>query len=278
MVKAGPVDTLPVAIAGADVVVKLPVDSVLLSGTATGTIVAYSWTKIAGPSQYTLTNASTAKAKLTNLSPGTYTFQFRITTKSGFSAADTVNVIVSSVLPVTLVEFNAKPSKGQAQLKWVTTNEVNSSHYEIQRSTNGKEFEAVGRVESNNSLEKNLYSFTDNIPTNSVVYYRLSMVDKDGSFAYSKVISVSVNAGKSFAVEKLSVRMQDVNINLTSTEQQPFSFMVTDVNGRILLSKHVELEAGYNTLTATLPVSATGIYYVKMMSSNIVFTKAVVRQ
>jgi hypothetical protein len=60
MVKAGPVDTLPVAIAGADVVVKLPVDSVLLSGTATGTVVAYSWTKIAGPSQYTLINASTA--------------------------------------------------------------------------------------------------------------------------------------------------------------------------------------------------------------------------
>lgn len=278
MVKAGPVDTLPVAIAGADVVVKLPVDSVLLSGTATGTVVAYSWTKIAGPSQYTLINASTAKAKLTNLSPGTYTFQFRITTKSGFTAADTVNVIVSSVLPVTLVEFNAKPSKGQAQLKWVTTNEVNSSHYEIQRSSNGKEFETVGSVESNNSLEKNTYNFTDNISTNNVVYYRLSMVDKDGSFAYSKVISVSVNAGKSFAVEKLSVRMQDVNINLTSTEQQPFSFMVTDVNGRILLSKHVELEAGYNTLTATLPVSATGIYYVKMMSSNSTFTKAVVRQ
>ncbi len=278
MVKSGPVDSIPLAFAGADVVVKLPVDSVVLAGTATGTVTAYSWTKIAGPSQYTLTNANTAKAKLTNLTPGTYTFQFRITTKSGYTAADTVNVIASSVLPVTLVEFSAKPSKGKTQMKWVTTNEVNSSHYDVQRSNNGKDFETVGTVASNNSVEQNIYNFTDIVSTSSVLYYRLAMVDKDGSLAYSKIISVSINAGRSFDVQNISIRTQDMNINLSSTEQQPFSFVVTDVNGRVLLNKYVELQAGYNTLSATLPVSANGIYYVKMISSNSTFSKAVIRQ
>lgn len=278
MVKSGPVDTIPVAFAGSDVVVKLPIDSVVLKGSATGTVTAYSWTKISGPTQYTLTNANTSTAKLSNLAPGTYTFQFRITTKSGFTAADTVNVIASSVLPVTLVEFSAKPAKGKTQMKWVTTNEINSSHYDVQRSNNGKDFETVGTVESNNSVEQNIYNFTDLVSTSSVLYYRLAMIDKDGSFAYSKIISVAINAGKSFDVQSILIRTQDMSLNLTSTEQQPFSFVVTDVNGRVLLNKYVELQAGYNTLSATLPVSAKGIYYVKMISSNSTLSKAVMRQ
>lgn len=278
MIKGGALDTLPVAYAGKDLVVKLPADTIVLTGTGTGTIISYSWTKIAGPSQYSLLNATTASAKVTNLVAGTYTFLFKVINKSGIAATDTVNVITSGVLPVNLVDFTAKASGNKVQLNWITSNEVNSSHYDVERSANGRDFEKIGTVISNNSIDQSSYAFTDNFSISSTIYYRLAMVDNDGSFSYSKIIAVSVKTGKAFTVQAVSVSSSNVKINITSTQQQPFSYAVTDVSGRILINKNVELQPGYNTLISSLPLSGNGIYYVKLLSSNAVITKAVVRQ
>ncbi|MBS1565077.1 MAG: PKD domain-containing protein [Bacteroidetes bacterium] len=98
-----PPNASPVANAGADISIQLPVNNATLNGNASydpdGSISAYAWTKISGPAQSTLTNGTSATAQLTNLVAGTYSFRLQVTDNGGFTAADTVNVVVSPTPP-----------------------------------------------------------------------------------------------------------------------------------------------------------------------------------
>ena len=87
----------PVANAGKDIEMVLPMNKTQLSGTGTdsdGTITAYRWTKIDGPVTYSLSSATSSKTNLTNLVEGTYAFQLTVTDNAGASGYDTVLVTV----------------------------------------------------------------------------------------------------------------------------------------------------------------------------------------
>ncbi|PWT74542.1 MAG: hypothetical protein C5B59_11015 [Bacteroidetes bacterium] len=90
----------PVANAGADVTITLPINSVSLNGSAStdpdGTISTYNWTQNSGPSTATITNAATATATATNLIQGTYVFKLTVTDNGGASATDTIIVKVNT--------------------------------------------------------------------------------------------------------------------------------------------------------------------------------------
>src|SRR6185295_8753975 len=75
-----------------------------------------------------------------------------------------------------------------AQITWITTAEVNVSRYEIEASVNGSPFVKIGTVSSLESSFPTRYTFQDLQPNKTGVrFYRLKMIDKDGSFSYSFV-------------------------------------------------------------------------------------------
>lgn len=94
-------------------------------------------------------------------------------------------------LPVTLVSFNTKKTEGQVSLTWATTSESNASHFEIERSADARHFETVGSVAvKGESTSMRNYSFLDTPVSSSIVYYRLKMIDVDGTFAFSEIRNV----------------------------------------------------------------------------------------
>jgi ribosomal protein L14 len=100
-VNAAPVvNKTPVANAGGDISLILPVTTTTLNGTgssdADGTISSFSWTNISGPSVPTITNASTATPTVSNLIVGQYVFQLKVTDNSGASSTDQMSVVVST--------------------------------------------------------------------------------------------------------------------------------------------------------------------------------------
>ena len=91
------VNRAPVANAGTDKTITLPVNKTTLSGSGTdadGTITAYLWTKVGGPSQFAITSPTLAQTTVTNLIAGTYRFELKVTDNSGATAKDTASVIV----------------------------------------------------------------------------------------------------------------------------------------------------------------------------------------
>jgi photosystem II stability/assembly factor-like uncharacterized protein len=94
----------------------------------------------------------------------------------------------SSPLPVKLISFTGKKQQDVALLQWTVSRETNFSHYVIERSNDGLNFDAVGTVRATNSTA---YNFTDQQPLNNLNYYRLKMVDADGRFSYSNIVTVT---------------------------------------------------------------------------------------
>ncbi|MGN6601806.1 MAG: PKD domain-containing protein [Ginsengibacter sp.] len=88
----------PVADAGPDQTITLPLNSCILNGTGSydpdGTVATYQWTKIGGPASFTLTNSNAATARVANMSEGNYAFELKVTDNSGLTGKDTVNILV----------------------------------------------------------------------------------------------------------------------------------------------------------------------------------------
>lgn len=94
-------------------------------------------------------------------------------------------------LPVTLQVFNVHAEGKTAQLAWRTTSEINSERFDIERSHTGRDWQKIGNVPTKDAgIENTDYTFTDMEPGSNLVYYRLKMVDTDGSYAFSKIETV----------------------------------------------------------------------------------------
>lgn len=96
-------------------------------------------------------------------------------------------------LPVTLAEFRVSADGNVAQLTWTTMVESNSSHFEIERSKDGRNWVSIGRTLANgNSASALVYSFSDKGASRGYNYYRLKMIDLDNTFAYSTIQGVKI--------------------------------------------------------------------------------------
>ena len=99
-----------------------------------------------------------------------------------------------SPLPVVLTAFDAKAAGADVRLTWATASEVNNAYFDVERSTDGKTFAALGRVSGHGtSLVASTYAHLDaGVASHlaGLVYYRLRQVDADGTATYSPVRSV----------------------------------------------------------------------------------------
>ncbi|MGZ3888758.1 MAG: WD40/YVTN/BNR-like repeat-containing protein [Flavisolibacter sp.] len=109
-----------------------------------------------------------------------------VTGFSGFFAKTS-----TSLLPVKLVRFSATKKGSTNLLQWTTATEINSDHFEV-ASGDGRVFAPIGSVKAGgNTANQTQYSFEDRLPGASHNFYRLKMVDQDGRFEYSDIVSVS---------------------------------------------------------------------------------------
>jgi hypothetical protein len=98
----------------------------------------------------------------------------------------------SITLPITLVDFSVTKNHKTAFLKWTTSEQVNASYMEVERSSNGANFESIKRLNvAANSSMLSTYNFTDILPASGKNYYRLKLVSINESVQYSQVKLVS---------------------------------------------------------------------------------------
>jgi hypothetical protein len=97
------------------------------------------------------------------------------------------------VLPVNLISFKAQPVGEKVELAWQTAWEKNSKEFVVQRSSDLKEFGDLATLPAaGDAQSRNTYAYTDHSPLPGTNYYRLRMVDLDGTYEYSKVIDAQL--------------------------------------------------------------------------------------
>lgn len=107
----------------------------------------------------------------------------------------------SDPLPVVLEKFELQKQEGTVQLSWTTTSEINSDKFEIERGFDGKKWTKIAAVPASaDSLKKSNYLYIDQKPLPGQSFYRLKMVDKDGSFTYSAKKSITINVASTLGI------------------------------------------------------------------------------
>lgn len=136
-------------------------------------------------SQYTWNDNSTADTLLVS-GPGTYS----VTTSfvDGCSISDAITITEASTLPVTLISFTASLQNCESYLNWKTADAINFSHYVVEKSKDGSHFSTIGEIMNVESVYR--YSYTDKNTGSGNSFYRLRLVDQDGTHKYSPVVSV----------------------------------------------------------------------------------------
>ena len=190
--------------------------------------------------------------------------------------------VVANTLPLQLLSFTATLSSSsqvasenirKVILHWNTVNEVNVNHFEIERSSNGREFVQVKSQKAKGKNEKNEYEYTDpvNRQLSSInsLYYRLKMIDKDGKFSYSPVRYIRFEKGlfvdifPNPAKDKLQVV---VNSDITTTTDMQIQVVTSD--GKIANNYKLEIQEGLNNKTIDISQLQRGNYYLKIIYSN----------
>ncbi|GAA4426595.1 hypothetical protein GCM10023188_08850 [Pontibacter saemangeumensis] len=186
-------------------------------------------------------------------------------------------------LPVELISFDGAVKKEGVELSWSTASEQDNSHFEIERSADGKVFEQVGKVDGHgNSTTKISYRFTDHTPLTGQSYYRLRQVDFNGQHEYSKVIAVSVGADGADALQVVLAPNPCPNGNCqisirNAVGAQETRLELTDLSGRLLYTTTVRHASNRTTV---LPMQALqgykGLYILSAVSGGKVVRQRVV--
>jgi ribosomal protein L14 len=183
----------PVVSAGADQTIALPINSVVLSGSANdpdGTITTYAWSKISGPNAGTIATANTVTTNVTGLTQGVYRFRLQVTDNSGATAADTVQVTVNAApnqppvanagadqtitLPINSVVLNGSANDPDGTITSYAWSKVSGPN--------------AGTIATANAVTTNVTGLTQ-----GVYRFRLQVTDNSGATA-ADTVQVTVNA------------------------------------------------------------------------------------
>ncbi|MFK7947394.1 MAG: fibronectin type III domain-containing protein, partial [Saprospiraceae bacterium] len=182
-------------------------------------------------------------------------------------------------LPVELTYFTAKAENANNLLQWQTASEENNSHFEVERSTDGINFETIGQVAGNGTtFETSNYSFVDEQPE-LVSYYRLRQVDFDGNYEYSKIEVVERNQIGNTQVTLYPIPVRDVlMIDYESTTAETMTITIVDVTGRVVMTREFTAAKGENTYRLDMTTFVAGTYFVQIKSSVGVNTNTIIKQ
>ncbi|MCF0070977.1 T9SS type A sorting domain-containing protein [Dyadobacter sp. CY261] len=166
-----------------------------------------------------------------------------------------------NALPVTLVNFAVKRVENATVLYWQTSEERDSDHFEIQQSEDARKWTALGTVNAaKESAITREYSFPDRAERYGTQYYRLKMVDIDGSYAYSTIESIRLESGGLISAYPNPV----ADKLLIGSREALASVKVTDLSGRSFLELS-KPKAGQEFSLKSYPA---GTYLVKVETTN----------
>jgi hypothetical protein len=180
------------------------------------------------------------------------------------------------VLPLTLVSFTGAAKNKDAVLNWVTANEINVSHTEVQRSTNGTDFSFVSR------LNKTIKSYVDVNAFNSgnnKLLYRLKLADLDGNFTYSPVLSIQAHNKASFitAIQPF-FNAGRIAVSFNVPQEKNARLQLTDLSGKTIRTMALTVGKGISTsYMEDLQSLPAGIYLLQVNCGEERMTKKLLK-
>jgi hypothetical protein len=227
----------------------------------------------------------TTNVNISGLADGTYTLtcNYRVIGKFGavtcfgsgndfttgaLGAPIVITFTIATPLPINLSRLDAqKYNDKQNLVSWTTESEKNGSLFEVEKSVNGKSWIKIGEVNAVGiTSRRENYSFMDKNPA-AKNYYRLKMLDRDGSFEYSKI--VSANNENFVAVTLYPNPVQGrLNLSIESNQINEANIQVINTCGQVVLVSKNVIDKTSNPITLDTNELQAGIYFVRVTDEN----------
>ena len=182
----------------------------------------------------------------------------------------------SALLPVELLSFDASiQSNCEAKLVWTSAEESKFDYYQLEESTDGKNFNQLGNNQKSKGRNSKYEQIADlKAAKGSNVYYRLKMVDLDKSVHYSKTVGVQSDCSKKNG--KILITPNPANNTIQVKELDSKGVMyIYDMTGRLVLTAAISEDGNQQINVADL---TSGTYLIQVISNEGMFYSKLVKQ
>lgn len=176
----------------------------------------------------------------------------------------------AATLPVSIVSIKAALKNTAVEVSWEVREELNLNVYEVEKSTDGANWNNIGLVFPwDNQQVANNYKFTDKDPQSGMNFYRLRIVDKDGSFKYSNIVAARTGALPNSSIN-IAPNPVKGNIRAIFSGLTKGSYMVElrNVAGQLQLMKNINIQQADQIEFFERGNAAPGIYWLTVFSRD----------
>jgi len=200
---------------------------------------------------------------------------------TNFSPFTLASIVPANPLPVEMLSFKGHVNKqGNAELEWQTASEIRMQGFEVEKSTDGKNFSSIGFVGAKGQ-NLNQYSLIDNHFLQTA-YYRLRIVNSDKTFKYSQTISLQVDKVQTQLLVYPNPATQNDIIKVVLGDRngvESIKAQVYSQSGALVYSTEGSLEQTENNLTKLLSSQSKGMYIIYLQTNqNQIYTTKLIKQ
>jgi hypothetical protein len=187
-------------------------------------------------------------------------------------------VTCASILKSKIVSFTGSLQNKKALLQWQSDNEQNFSHYEIEKSIDGRNFTKIGQVSGLNNNARASYQFNDPDLLYGTVWYRLKMVDQNGLFEYSQTIVLSNTTIAFSFVNPANPFTNSIALRYTVPANGIFTARLFDPVGKLVQQQQFVANRGVNNNSlGSLQGLAAGVYSLQVSYQGETYTTKLVK-
>ena len=194
----------------------------------------------------------------------------------------TLNVIDCGILLATqLISFSGQLVNDRPMLRWTTAGEDEPLQFEIEKSTDGINFNIIGTVNSYNDYisEQSTYSFTDPLLLAGKAFYRIRMKNNTGQSIYTRTIQLSVLSDALTFLSVINPFGNELSFEISTGYSGKAEAELIDPTGKTVRKIPLEITSGVNRLTIDNTTSLPGgIYFLRVNAAGSTIQKRVIKQ
>jgi photosystem II stability/assembly factor-like uncharacterized protein len=180
-------------------------------------------------------------------------------------------------VPVELISFSAVAVGDEVNLSWSTATETNNMGFDIERKSNGANWEKIGFVQGNGTTtELSSYSYIDRPQTSGTLFYRLKQIDHDGRYEYSNMVEVNLAQPLTYSLEQNYPNPFNpaTTIKYSIPEAGMVNLKVYDVLGNEIATLVSEsLDSGIYQFEFDASGYSSGVYFYELTAGKFKSTK-----
>lgn len=184
----------------------------------------------------------------------------------------------ADALAIQLSEFSGKKVENFTELAWLTSTETDSDYFTVERSSDGVAFLAIGTQQAVGTSAKALrYNWVDTKPLSGMNYYRLKMVNKDGSYTYSQVLSFRFQPQISVTI--FPNPMTDyLQLTYKKEKSEALNIQILDTSGKSVYQQMWNTQGVDNQINVPVSSLPVGVYWLQINNETQQLTEKIIKR